>query len=403
MVLSEPEREERDAELLMRHDWIREEGQQQRERHGHSRRRADERVRMTDPDATLMRLKNGGLHGGSHTHDVVDGGKRRIILTAWVTPSEVTDTLPMLDLIFHTRWRWHLLTRQVTGDTTYATSENSMALEDQGIRASVPLPDQEERSEVWSASHFRSEPEADQYRCPQGQILNRRGEVGPDGRQLYRACASPCNACPVKEPCTTSNQGRRVYRHVGEEYLERVHSYEQTLASQKALRKRQMWVELLFAEAKEWHGMRRFRLRRLWRVNGEARVTAAGHTLQHLLKKRGWRRHPFPTEAVASAPPNVEPDEAFGHDVLKSKRPSVAVASLVTRGILCMGVALQIGLCSLAESSSLALPASLVFPPTSRIVIASSDFVLFFSSLEMLSREKLIRCRIRFTRAFSTG
>lgn len=341
MVLSESERQEREAELSTRHDWIKEEGRQQREVHGLYQRRSDQRVSTTDPDATPMRLKSGGLHLGYHTHYVVDGGKRRIILTALVTPSEVTDNLPMLDLILHTRWRWCLLTRQVTGDTKYATIENIMGLEDQGIRAYVPLPDWEERYEVWSASHFRYEPEADQYCCPQGQILNRIGEVGPDGRQLYRAFASTCNACPVKGQCTTSNQGRRVYRHVGEEYLARVHSYEQTLAYQKALRKRQVWVEPLFAEAKEWHGMRRFRLRRLWRVNCEALVTAAGHNLQQLLKKRGWGRHPFPTEAVASAPPNSEPDEAFGHNFLKSKRPSVAVASLVTRGVLSMGVSFR--------------------------------------------------------------
>jgi hypothetical protein len=136
----------------------------------------------------------------------------------------------MLDLIFHTRWRWHLLTRQVTGDTKYGTIDNIKALEDQGIRAYVPLPNWEERYEVWSASHFRYEEQADQYRCPQGQILQRVGVVGPDGRQLSRAPASICNDCPVKGQCTTSHQGRRLSRHVGEEYLERVRSYQQTLA-----------------------------------------------------------------------------------------------------------------------------------------------------------------------------
>src|SRR5438093_661207 len=72
--------------------------------------------------------------------------------------------------------------------------------------------------------------------------------------------------CSVREV----NQGRRVYRYVGEEYLERVRTYQQTLAYQKALRKRKVWVEPLFAEAKDWHGLRRFRLRLLWRVNSEA-------------------------------------------------------------------------------------------------------------------------------------
>ena len=62
--------------------------------------------------------------------------------------------------------------------------------------------------------------------------------------------------------------------------------------------KRKVWVEPLFAEAKDWHGLRRFRLRLLWRVNCEALRIAAGQNLKRLLKKRGWGRRPFPTEAM---------------------------------------------------------------------------------------------------------
>ncbi len=43
----------------------------------------------------------------------------------------------------------------------------------------------------------------------------------------------------------------------------------------KALRKRQVWVEPLFAEAKDWHGLRRFRLRGLEKVNSETLLIAA--------------------------------------------------------------------------------------------------------------------------------
>ncbi len=282
-LLSEAEQEELAQDNAARHDWIAKEGQQQREVHGLYRRMSDFKVSTTDPDATPMRLKGGGTHLGYHTHYVVDGGKARIILQVLVTPSEVMDNQPMRDLIFRTRFRWKLHPRFATGDTKYGTIENIKALEDAGIRAYVPLPDWEERYEVWSASHFRYEPQADQYRCPQGQMLQRVGGVNPDGRQLYRAPASICNACPVKVQCTTSTQGRRVYRHVGEEYLERVRTYQQTRAYQKALRKRQVWVEPLFAEAKDWHGLRRFRLRLLWRVNIEALRIAAGQNL-----KRWW-------------------------------------------------------------------------------------------------------------------
>jgi len=36
----------------------------------------------------------------------VDGGKARIILNALVTPFEVTENAPMLDLLWRTSFRW---------------------------------------------------------------------------------------------------------------------------------------------------------------------------------------------------------------------------------------------------------------------------------------------------------
>ncbi len=96
------------------------------------------------------------------------------------------------------------------------------------------------------------------------------------------------------------------------------------------MNKRKVWVEPLFAEAKDWHSMRRFRLRRLWRVNCEALVVATGQNLKRLLQKRGWGRRPFPTEAAVKVPSlNWEPDESPRHEMLKGRRRSIAVASLV--------------------------------------------------------------------------
>jgi hypothetical protein len=78
--------------------------------------------------------------------------------------------------------------------------------------------------------------------------------------------------------------------------------YQQTPAYEKALRKRKVWVEPLFAGAKEWNGLRRFRLRRLWRVNSEALLTATGQNLKRLLSQRGWGRRPLPSEAALAVP-----------------------------------------------------------------------------------------------------
>ncbi len=75
VILSEAEQEELASENMARHDWIAQEGRQQREVHGLYQRTSDFKVSTTDPDATSMRLKSGGTHLGYHVHYIVDGGK----------------------------------------------------------------------------------------------------------------------------------------------------------------------------------------------------------------------------------------------------------------------------------------------------------------------------------------
>jgi transposase len=331
--LSQEERETLSQSNAARHDWIEQLGAQNRSVTGRCYQRiADLRVSTTDSDATIM-LHKDGSHLGYQTHYVVDGGKSRIILNVLVTPAEVMENQPMLDLLWRSRFRWKLWPRHVTGDTKYGTEENIVAIEDQHIRAYVPLPDIDHRTAFFSSDRFHYEAEHDVYICPAGKELHLDQPHSTERSLRYRARARDCNHCPLKGQCTTSKQGRTLCRSVHEDYLDRVRAYHTTEAYKKAYRKRSVWVEPLFAEAKDWHGMRRFRLRRLWRVNCEALVTATGQNLKRLLQKRGWGRRPFPAEAVATVPPtNWEPDESPRHDRRKNDRPSVVVASLVIGG-----------------------------------------------------------------------
>jgi hypothetical protein len=81
-----------------------------------------------------------------------------------------------------------------------------------------------------------------------------------------------------------------------------VRSYRGTASYEKALRKRKVWIEPIFAEAKEWHGLRRFRLRTLRRVNVEALLVAAGQNLKRLLFF-GGRKPRKPAQVAALRPP----------------------------------------------------------------------------------------------------
>ena len=267
------------------HRWIAQAGRQQREvvRWGY-RRIADLRVSTTDPDASPMQAKNNSTSRmGYQTHYVVDGGRARVILDVLVTPAEVTENLPMLDLLFRSRFRWRLQPRSVTADAAYGTTENIAAIEKAGIRAYTALADHEKRTSLLGRDAFTYDAQKDLYTCPEGELLRRRGYDYMERSVRYSARASACNACSLKARCTKSTKGRWIRRSFDEEYLERVRAYRHSEPYRKAIRKRAVWVEPLFGEAKVWHGLRRFRLRGLEKVNAEALLIAAGQNIKRLL------------------------------------------------------------------------------------------------------------------------
>ena len=89
-------------------------------------------------------------------------------------------------------------------------------------------------------------------------------------------------------------RGQRIGRDLDERHVNRVCGYHASEPYAKAMRKRKVWVEPLFAWAKGWHGLRRFRRRGLQKVNGTALLIATGQNLKRLLSKQGWGRRPWP-------------------------------------------------------------------------------------------------------------
>jgi transposase len=292
-------------ENAAREDWISRDGRQRREQKGvWYRRKADFLASSTDPDSSPMKRRDSkGSHLGYYTHYVVDGGTARIILNALVTPFEVTENQPMLDLLWRSSFRWKIAPRQVTGDTAYGTVENIAAVERAGIRAYVPLTGAGKVRPYFSKEEFAYDPEQDLYQCPAGQVLRPKAFRAARNQVLYKTEPGTCTSCSMRAQCTDNRTGRQVLRHRDERYVDRVKSYRGTFAYEKALRKRRVWVEPLFGEAKDWHGMRRFRLRRLEKVNIEALLIASGQNIKRLVaaRERGPRKL---AQAVALRPPD---------------------------------------------------------------------------------------------------
>ncbi|MBI5928214.1 MAG: IS1182 family transposase [Chloroflexi bacterium] len=268
-------------------------------------RTTDQKVSLVDPDATPMKRFTGDKAVlGYHTHYIVDGGRARIILAALVTPASVMDNTPMLDLVRWVRFRWQLMPQVAVGDTRYGTIPNLVGLEQDGLRAYLPLPDLTERSTYYSSDRFTYLSEKDVYLCPQGAELTLRVQRKREQDLCYRAKAQVCQLCPVKAACTPSKGGRSIFRSVFQPYIERVKAYATTPAYQKAMRKRQVWVEPLFGEVKQWHQGRRFRLRGLEKANMEGLLKATGQNIKRLLKaRRGFKRTSPAGGVILQMPP----------------------------------------------------------------------------------------------------
>jgi transposase len=278
-----------------RHDWYARNGEPDRsiQRHGYQRT-SDLWVSLTDRDAVLMRQHNGGVHLRYRDHYLVDGGKARIILGVLVTAADVMDNQPFLDMLWRACFRWQLRPRSATGDGRYGTVDIIRAMEDAGIRAYMPLKEGPQKAERFGQQDFSYDPTSDRYTCPSGQILRRVSYNALAQAEIYQADRAACAACRLREQCTDNKDGRMIRRSIYEAYLERVRAYHKTAAYEKAYKKRKVWVEPLFGEAQQWHGLRRFRLRGLQKVNCEGVVIATGQNLKRLLAARGWGRRWFP-------------------------------------------------------------------------------------------------------------
>jgi hypothetical protein len=254
-----------------RQRWIAEAGGQERGviRWGY-RRMADLRLSTTDPDASPMRSKKESASRlGYLTHYVVDGGKARVILDVLVTPAEeVTENLPMVELLFRSCLRWRLRPRSVTGDGAYGTKENIAAIEKAGIRAYTALPDHEKRTSLFGRETFTYDAEKTSIPAPGRALAPSQGYDHRERSVRYAARPSACNACAFKARCTKSTKGRWIRRSFDEEYLEKVSGPTARYGTLPQGHKETgpVWVEPLFGEAKDWHGSRRFRLSLIRRV-----------------------------------------------------------------------------------------------------------------------------------------
>jgi transposase len=139
----------------------------------------------------------------------------------------------------------------------------------------------------FSKDEFKWHSDLDAYECPAGHLLKRvscHKRPCSGGREVvtwqYRGEAQTCQACSLREQCTTSQNGGRSVQRSEHEELIQVHRARMESAEAKSLyRLRGQTIELVFADVKEHRGLRRFSGHGLARVRTEFALEVLVHNL----------------------------------------------------------------------------------------------------------------------------
>jgi transposase len=240
------------------------------------------KVSRTDPQSGYM-AREGKPKGFFYLdHRTVDG-RVGIITDTHATPASVHDSIPYLERLDRQRARFGLRVTCVGLDAGYANAAIAKGLEERGVegvigysRPRAPKPGMMRRSQ------FAYEPEADVYRCPQGQALV-YATTDREGLRHYRSQPALCAPCPLKASCTTSATGARTLtRHVWQDARERADANRLTAWGKLIYARRKETAERSFADAKQLFGHRYARFRGLVQVSCQCLLAAAAQNMKKI-------------------------------------------------------------------------------------------------------------------------
>ncbi|NMC43101.1 MAG: transposase [candidate division Zixibacteria bacterium] len=233
-------------------------------------------VDSPDPEARLGRFPGGKKAPGYKQATVADG-QSRVVVGVKVFPANRADDTEMVSLIDEVRDHLGAAPEAVCGDMSYGSGQNRAALEERGIRLVSPAqkPVTCAGRDGFTVEDFSYDEQRDEFTCPAGAILRYIGlDTTRSGRRRYRASKAACRDCVLRERCT-----RHQYRtiQVGSHHaaLIRLRADSRTASFRQFYRSRAPVIEGVFAEAKQWHGLRRAWRRGLAKMRVQCLLIAA--------------------------------------------------------------------------------------------------------------------------------
>jgi transposase len=254
-----------------------------------------EKVSTTDPDSTYA-TKGGPARLGYYDNYLVDNASCVIVGVQATAARLSQESVAARDMIERYRERYGSLPQTLAADTTYGNGELLQWLEERGIAAHIRVKQNPNGpTDLYGIDKFTYVPEENCYICPEGKPLKYVGINARNRTHLYYSTVKRCRDCSQKSHCTRGKY-RTLAIHTCEPARQRAHALAQTSGFAIAQRARRK-VEALFAELKNYIGLRRLRLRRMRFVREQFYLAATAQNLKRLVRFLSSR----PTPKLATA------------------------------------------------------------------------------------------------------
>jgi len=238
----------------------------------------------TDP-AAAWNTKEGRGRFGYFTNYMIDTA-HAVIVDVEATPArlaqEIKASKTMLGRIEE---RHGIKPERLAADKAYGTGPFLAWLSERNITPHIPVLDrQEQTGGLLPRGAFTFDPERNVFICPQGKILKHRTAREKEKIHMYRATASDCLRCPIRQQCTHGPK-RTLSVPFDEGVRQEVIALQSTEAFQHSRRLRRK-VEMLFAHMKQHFRMTRLKLRGLAGAAEEFLLVATIQNLRRLIRLR---------------------------------------------------------------------------------------------------------------------
>lgn len=226
-------------------------------------------------------MKRGRGYTQAYVPSVLANENRIVVATA-VDPTHETKVIPpMMDQAKRVIGR---SPEELLVDGNYFTDsiiEDSLTRDVSLLCAESGDPESPKKSQKFHKSHFHYDAESDTYICPAKLRLTLlyqpEAPESPKAQWVYGGAS--CSDCPLRNQCTTSQNGRKIRRFASDEMKQELRQVMKHPAAKKAYRKRQGMVEPVFAYLRTVQKLNRFHRRGLKAVQVEFNLHILAYNL----------------------------------------------------------------------------------------------------------------------------